>query len=240
MPAASLPRGARVRPARRIPLPGRVGLDRCPGRGSGRARGREVPRADPRADGRAGGPGLAVALVDRHRVLWAEGFGDRDDHGDPVTTDTIFGLQSMSKLFTATAVMQAVEAGPADLDEPITTYLPEFTTDPSPRSGSWPIEETPDSGSRSEGLRWAGAVARSSTRAARLRVDATAGGQCPDRPPPRTRQRETASRTGSLVPSPNKERSEPAATDEKHRRTTRRSDDGIFAGQGLSLAVNRG
>ena len=66
-------------------------------------------------------------------MLWAEGFGDRDDHGDPVTTDTIFGLQSMSKLFTATAVMQAVEAGPADLDEPITTYLPEFTTDPSPR-----------------------------------------------------------------------------------------------------------
>jgi CubicO group peptidase (beta-lactamase class C family) len=33
----------------------------------------------------------------------------------------------MSKLFTATAVMQAVEAGRLDLDEPITTYLPDFT-----------------------------------------------------------------------------------------------------------------
>jgi CubicO group peptidase (beta-lactamase class C family) len=72
-------------------------------------------------------PGLAVALVDRDRVLWVEGFGDRDDHGDPVTTDTIFGLESMSKLFTATAVMQAVEAGRVDLDEPITTYVPDFT-----------------------------------------------------------------------------------------------------------------
>jgi CubicO group peptidase (beta-lactamase class C family) len=72
-------------------------------------------------------PGLAVAVVDRDRVLWAEGFGDRDDQGDRVTPDTIFGLESMSKLFTATAVVQAVEAGRLDLDEPITTYLPDFT-----------------------------------------------------------------------------------------------------------------
>ncbi len=72
-------------------------------------------------------PGLAVAVADRDRVLWAEGFGDRDDQGDRVRPDTIFGVQSMSKLFTATAVMQAVEAGRLDLDEPITTYLPDFT-----------------------------------------------------------------------------------------------------------------
>jgi CubicO group peptidase (beta-lactamase class C family) len=72
-------------------------------------------------------PGLAVAVVDRHRVLWAEGFGDRDDQGGRVTPHTIFGVQSMSKLFTATAVMQAVEAGRLDLDEPVTTYLPDFT-----------------------------------------------------------------------------------------------------------------
>ncbi|GAA1971518.1 hypothetical protein GCM10009798_35510 [Nocardioides panacihumi] len=72
-------------------------------------------------------PGLAIAVVDRHRVLWTEGFGNRDDHGDPVTPDTIFSVQSMSKLFTATAVMQAVQAGRLDLDEPITTYLPDFT-----------------------------------------------------------------------------------------------------------------
>ena len=72
-------------------------------------------------------PGLAIAVVDRDRVLWVEGFGDRDDHGDPVTPDTTFGLESMSKLFTATVVMQAVEAGRLDLDEPIATYLPGFT-----------------------------------------------------------------------------------------------------------------
>jgi CubicO group peptidase (beta-lactamase class C family) len=73
-------------------------------------------------------PGLAVALVDRDQALWVEGFGHVDGGGSaPVTADTIFSVQSMSKLFTATAVMQAVAAGRLDLDAPITTYLPEFT-----------------------------------------------------------------------------------------------------------------
>lgn len=75
-----------------------------------------------------GVPGLSVALVDGANVLWSQGFGytDRDDR-TPVTTDTIFSVQSMSKMFTATAVMRAVQAGLVDLDVPITTYLPDFT-----------------------------------------------------------------------------------------------------------------
>lgn len=73
-------------------------------------------------------PGLAVALVDRDRTLWVEGFGHLDRGGSaPVNADTIFSVQSISKLFTATAVMQAVAAGRLELDEPITTYLPAFT-----------------------------------------------------------------------------------------------------------------
>lgn len=75
-----------------------------------------------------GVPGLAVALVDRDKALWVEGFGHVDGRGSArVSADTIFSVQSMSKLFTATAVMQAVAAGRVDLDAPITTYLPEFT-----------------------------------------------------------------------------------------------------------------
>ena len=73
-------------------------------------------------------PGLAVALVDKDRTVWLAGFGRLDGRGSaPVNADTIFSVQSMSKLFTATAVMQAVAAGRLDLDEPITTYLPGFT-----------------------------------------------------------------------------------------------------------------
>jgi len=73
-------------------------------------------------------PGLSLALVDSDTVLWTEGFGHVDGDGSaPVTADTMFAVQSMSKDFTAVAVMQAVGAGRLDLDEPITTYLPDFT-----------------------------------------------------------------------------------------------------------------
>jgi CubicO group peptidase (beta-lactamase class C family) len=72
-------------------------------------------------------PGLAVVVVDGDRVLWQEGFGVTDEGGPPVTVDTVFGAQSTSKTFTATAVLLAVQAGMLDLDVPITTYLPDFT-----------------------------------------------------------------------------------------------------------------
>ena len=73
-------------------------------------------------------PGLALALVDGDGVVWQQGFGSTDRDGrQPVTGDTMFNVQSMSKLFTATAVMLAVQSGRLDLDVPITTYLPGFT-----------------------------------------------------------------------------------------------------------------
>jgi len=40
--------------------------------------------------------------------------------------DTLYGIGSVSKVFTAVAAMQLVEQGKLKLDEPITTYLPEF------------------------------------------------------------------------------------------------------------------
>jgi len=73
-------------------------------------------------------PGLALALVDGDHVVWQQGFGSTDsDGGTPVSVDTMFSVQSMSKTFTATAVMRAVQSGLLDLDVPITTYLPDFT-----------------------------------------------------------------------------------------------------------------
>ena len=73
-------------------------------------------------------PGLAIAVVDGDGIVWQEGFGFTDtDRQIPISVDTIFSVQSMSKLFTATAIMQAVEAGRLDLEVPITTYLPGFT-----------------------------------------------------------------------------------------------------------------
>ena len=44
----------------------------------------------------------------------------------PMRRDTIFDLASVTKTFTTIAVMQQVEAGLVDLDEPVATYLPDF------------------------------------------------------------------------------------------------------------------
>src|SRR6266511_2774721 len=72
-------------------------------------------------------PGLAIAVVDDQNILWAEGFGYTDwNRRTPITPDTLFSIQSMSKSFTATAAMFAAQDGLVDLDEPITTYLPDF------------------------------------------------------------------------------------------------------------------
>lgn len=72
-------------------------------------------------------PGLSIALVDNKCTLWAAGFGYADWDGETIVThDTIFSIQSMSKTFTATSVMFAVQDGLVDLDTPITEYLPDF------------------------------------------------------------------------------------------------------------------
>ena len=73
-------------------------------------------------------PGVSMAVIDRDGILWTAGFGYTDyGREKPVTTETIFLLCSMSKTFTATAVMCAVQDGLVDLDVPITEYLPDFT-----------------------------------------------------------------------------------------------------------------
>jgi len=71
-------------------------------------------------------PGAAMALVDDQGILWTEGFGNADGKKKFVTPDTPFLISGLSKLITATAVMLAVQDGLVKLDEPITTYLPDF------------------------------------------------------------------------------------------------------------------
>lgn len=48
------------------------------------------------------------------------------DQRVPMRRDTIVDLASLTKVFTATAVMQQVEAGRVDLDAPVARYIPEF------------------------------------------------------------------------------------------------------------------
>jgi CubicO group peptidase (beta-lactamase class C family) len=76
---------------------------------------------------KAGVSGAAIALVDDQGIVWTEGFGHTGGKKSPlVTPDTPFMLGGLSKLITATAVALAVQEGVVKLDEPITTYLPDF------------------------------------------------------------------------------------------------------------------
>lgn len=70
-------------------------------------------------------PGLALVVTQGDQVLYIKGYGTAGDN-QPVTPQTQFFIASLSKSFTALAVMQLVESGRLDLDTPVQHYLPEF------------------------------------------------------------------------------------------------------------------
>lgn len=74
---------------------------------------------------RTGLPGMAVVITHGPDVVVVRGFGT-DSRGDAITATTPFRIASLSKSFTAVAVLQLVAAGRIDLDAAVRTYLPEF------------------------------------------------------------------------------------------------------------------
>lgn len=79
-------------------------------------------------------PGCAYARIEGCRVTESGVFGTADAAtGRPVTPDTRFSLQSISKSFAAWAVMVLVERGEVDLDAPIHDYLTSWRLPPSDR-----------------------------------------------------------------------------------------------------------
>jgi CubicO group peptidase (beta-lactamase class C family) len=71
-------------------------------------------------------PGLALGIVEGNRIAYVRGFGTADDSGRDVTPQTPFIIGSVSKSFTALAVMQLVEANKIELAAPVQRYLPWF------------------------------------------------------------------------------------------------------------------
>jgi CubicO group peptidase (beta-lactamase class C family) len=67
--------------------------------------------------------GLAVGVVRDGRLeFYGHGVADLQS-GAPITEDTVFRIASLTKLFTAVAVMQLWEEGSVDLDAPANDYL---------------------------------------------------------------------------------------------------------------------
>ena len=79
-------------------------------------------------------PGLALGIVKDDRIAYLRGFGKADESGRAVTSATPFILGSVSKSFTALAIMQLVEAGKVELDAPVQRYLP---------GSAWPTRRLP-------------------------------------------------------------------------------------------------
>lgn len=70
--------------------------------------------------------GLSIALLDDQRMVWADGFGHAAT-GIAATARTRYRAGSISKLFTAIALMQLAEAGKLDIDAPLERALPGFS-----------------------------------------------------------------------------------------------------------------
>ncbi|HQR46888.1 MAG TPA: serine hydrolase [Thermoanaerobaculia bacterium] len=82
-------------------------------------------------------PGLSAAVVHDQELLWTDAFGFADPAGGrKARPDTIYSICSISKLFTAIAVMQQRDAGKLRLDDPVSRHLPWFTMKPGGRDGT--------------------------------------------------------------------------------------------------------
>ncbi|KAI9232926.1 MAG: beta-lactamase/transpeptidase-like protein [Podila humilis] len=80
------------------------------------------------ARNKTGIPGMSVAIMHKGKLIFAEGFGKRNQK-DPYTPETRTPLASVTKAFTATTVGELVAEGKMDWDStPVNTYLPEFET----------------------------------------------------------------------------------------------------------------
>ena len=75
----------------------------------------------------AGAPGCSAAVGVKGKVVWTgvRGIADMSTRG-AITTQTVFDIASVSKQFTATALLLLADAGKLTLDEPLSQHLPEL------------------------------------------------------------------------------------------------------------------
>jgi CubicO group peptidase (beta-lactamase class C family) len=73
-------------------------------------------------------PGAAVLVMEKDRILFDRGYGLADlETGTAIDGNTFFNIASVSKQFTAVAVLQLAEKGLLDPEAPVPDYFPEYT-----------------------------------------------------------------------------------------------------------------
>ena len=74
-------------------------------------------------------PGVVAIAANGKEVIYQGAFGKRDlGKDDPMTTDSVFWIASMTKAVTSAGAMQLVEQGKLSLDEPIGKLLPDLAS----------------------------------------------------------------------------------------------------------------
>ena len=74
------------------------------------------------------GNSVQYAIMQNGELLLSDAVGiDDPEKKTKVTTDSIYCVASISKMFTTAAVLQLVEEKKIDLDAPVVTYVPDFT-----------------------------------------------------------------------------------------------------------------
>ena len=69
----------------------------------------------------------AVGVIKDGRLILARGYGYADvENGVPATAETVYRLGSITKQFTAMAILKVAEAGKLSLEDDLSKFLPDF------------------------------------------------------------------------------------------------------------------
>ncbi len=71
-------------------------------------------------------PGMAIAIVKGNDIVYAKGFGIRNESGDLVTANTIFDIASLTKSFTATLLAMQIDNKKYSWTTKVVTLYPNF------------------------------------------------------------------------------------------------------------------
>lgn len=70
-------------------------------------------------------PGLAISILKDNEVIYSKGFGSRDlQEFKPMDADTLIGIGSITKSFTAFAILKLEEMGKLSIQDSASKYLP--------------------------------------------------------------------------------------------------------------------
>jgi len=107
-----------------------VGLGFSP---AARSSGPEMQVGNPEVDAlfsaydQAATPGCSLGVIQDGEFIYRRSYGQANlDYGIPLSTQSVFRIASLSKQFTAMAVVLLAESGKVSLDDSLRTYFPEF------------------------------------------------------------------------------------------------------------------